>query len=95
MGAAKNPAQMEAVVRNTFVQGSLSIVFLVLTLIVLAAATIAAVRSVRSGGSPGKEDEAVPSRRYGPSGLIPTPSEKELEKQWLASAGAPTRGGGH
>ena len=95
MGAAKNPAQMEAVVRNTFVQGSLSIVFLVLTLVVLAAATIAAVRSVRSGGSPGKEDEAVPSRRYGPSGLIPTPSEKELEKQWLASAGAPTRGGGH
>ena len=81
--------------RNTFIQGSLSIIFLVLTLIVLAAATIAAVRSVRSGGSPGKEDEPVPSRRYAPSGLIPTPSEKELEKQWLASAGAPTRGGGH
>ncbi|HWN29494.1 MAG TPA: carbon starvation CstA 5TM domain-containing protein, partial [Actinomycetospora sp.] len=95
MGAARNPAQMEAVVRNTFIQGSLSIIFLVLTLIVLAAATVAAVRSVRSGGSVGKEDEPVPSARYAPSGLIATPSEKELEKRWLVSAGAPTRGGGH
>jgi len=95
MGAARNPAQMEAVVRNTFIQGSLSIIFLVLTLVVIAAATVAAMRSIRAGGKLGHEDEPVPSARYAPSGLVPTPTEKELEKRWLATAGAPSRGGGH
>ncbi|MFC5137095.1 carbon starvation CstA family protein [Actinomycetospora rhizophila] len=95
MGAAKTPAQMEAVVRNTFIQGTLSIIFLVLAVIVIAAATAAAIRSVRAGGRPSNEEESVPSALYAPSGLVSQPAEKELEKRWLAEVGAPSRGGGH
>ena len=86
---------MAAVVRNTTVQGTLSIIFVTLAIIVITAASLAAVRSIRAGGRPGHEEEPVPSARYAPSGLVSTPSEKELEKEWLASTGAPTRGGGH
>jgi carbon starvation protein len=95
MGAAKTPAQMEAVVRNTFIQGTLSIIFLVLAVIVIVAATAAAVRSLRAGGRPSNEEEPVPSALYGPSGLVLQPSEKELEKRWLAEVGPPSRSGGH
>ena len=94
MGAARTPAQMEAVVRNTFIQGSLSIIFLVLAVVVIAAATVAAVRSVRAGGFPSHEDDPVPSALYAPSGLISQPSEKELERRF-AESGAPARSGGH
>ncbi|MFC5060836.1 carbon starvation CstA family protein [Actinomycetospora atypica] len=93
MGAARTPAAMEAVVRNTFIQGTLSILFLVLALVVIVAAAVAAIRSLREGGRPDFEDDPVPSRLYAPSGLVSQPSEKELEKRWVAEVGAPTRAG--
>ncbi|HEY9411782.1 MAG TPA: carbon starvation CstA family protein [Jiangellaceae bacterium] len=81
-GTAGTVEAMEAVVRNTFIQGTLSIVFVVLTLIVIAAAVIATVRSLRRGGSPSAEDPPVVSRIYAPAGLVPTAAERELEAQW-------------
>jgi carbon starvation protein len=89
-GTAKNVDAMEAVVRNTFIQGTLSILFVVLTLIVLATAVLAAVRSLRAGAPAERdgdehddhEDPVVPSRIYAPAGFLPTPSEKELAARW-------------
>ncbi|MBL8927943.1 MAG: carbon starvation protein A [Pseudonocardia sp.] len=81
-GTAKSVAAMQAVVRNTFVQGTLSIIFVVLTLIVIGAALIATIRSLRAGGRPSAEEPPVPSRIYVPSGFIPVPAERELEKEW-------------
>ncbi|GAB2894341.1 carbon starvation CstA family protein [Neomicrococcus lactis] len=81
-GTAKTVAAMEAVVRNTTVQGTLSIVFLVLTLIVIITAIIATIRSFPNGRGVDSEDPVVESRMYAPAGLISSPSEKELEKQW-------------
>ena len=60
-GSAKSVEAMEAVVRNTFVQGTLSIVFLVLSVIVIIAAIIATIRAFPHGG-PDTEDPALPSR---------------------------------
>ena len=102
-GTAKNVDAMEAVVRNTFIQGTLSIVFVVLTLVVIAAALAAAVRSLRAGapGGPagadagGHEDPPVPSRIYAPSGFLPTPAEKELAGRWAEAAPERVRTGGH
>ncbi|MDN8579865.1 hypothetical protein, partial [Corynebacterium bovis] len=40
----------------------------------------------------GHEDPYVESRLYAPAGLIPTPSERALEREWaayLAAVGAP------
>ena len=47
-GAAKSVPAMEAVVRNTFIQGTLSIVFLVLALVVITTSVLATIRAFRS-----------------------------------------------
>jgi carbon starvation protein len=96
-GAAKNPDQIDAVIRNTFIQGTLSIVFAVLVIIVVAAGVIMALKAIRGTGRPLTEDEPVPSRIFAPSGLIPTAAEKEVQKQWdeLPTSSARSVGTGH
>ncbi|ORW43058.1 carbon starvation protein CstA [Mycobacterium paraense] len=83
-GAAKNARQLDEVIRNTFIQGTLSILFALVVVIVFAAGVVVAVKAIRGGGRPLTEDEPVPSKRFAPSGLIPTPAERELQKQWDA-----------
>jgi carbon starvation protein len=81
---AKNADQVHQVIRNTFIQGSLSIVFAVLVVIVFAMGVVMALRVIRNGGTPLTEDEILPSRLFGPSGLITTSREREVERQWNA-----------
>ena len=90
-GAAKNPAQLHDVIRNTFIQGTLSIVFAVVVLIVVAAAVVMSVRALRGGGRPLAAETPVPSRIFGPARLFATPLEKEVQKQWDALADSPAR----
>lgn len=77
---------MEAVVRNTFVQGTLSILFMVLTIIVIATAIAATRRALVNRGGVDTEDPPVPSRIFAPAGFIATPAEKRLEAQWAATS---------
>ncbi len=79
---AKNIGEIDAVIRNTFIQGTLSIIFAVLVIIVAVAGLVVIVRSLRAGGLPTSEDEPVPSHIFGPSGLIATPAEKEVAREW-------------
>jgi carbon starvation protein len=81
---AKNVDQVHQVIRNTFIQGTLSIVFAVLVVIVFTTGVIMALRAVRGGGTPLTEDEPEPSRLFAPSGLIPTAEEREVQRQWDA-----------
>ncbi|MDQ0079378.1 carbon starvation CstA family protein [Arthrobacter oryzae] len=85
-GTAKTVAAMEAVVRNTMIQGWLSVIFVVLSIIVIITAMIATVKAFRNEsagiGHDDHEDPAVPSRGYAPAGLIPTAAERELVAQW-------------
>ncbi|MFJ6416818.1 carbon starvation CstA family protein [Paeniglutamicibacter sp. NPDC091659] len=81
-GSAKNIEAMEAVVRNTGVQGWLSVIFLALSVIVIVAAIIATIRAYPNGGGRNTEDPEFPSKFYAPSGIISSPSEKELEAAW-------------
>ncbi|WP_460798428.1 carbon starvation CstA family protein [Microbacterium sp. GXF0217] len=76
------PEVVDAVIRNTAVQGTLSIIFVVLTIIVMVVAIITTIRAIRNGGGENTEDAPVASRRYAPAGFIPTAAERELEKQW-------------
>ncbi|MEX7473850.1 carbon starvation CstA family protein [Mycobacterium adipatum] len=96
-GAAKNPDQIDAVIRNTFIQGSLSVIFAVLVVVVVAAGVIMALKAIRGSGRPLAEDDPVPSRIFAPSGLIPTAAEKEVQKQWdaLPTSSARSVGTGH
>jgi carbon starvation protein len=83
-GSAKTPDQIDAVIRNTFIQGTLSIVFAALVIVVFVAGLVVARRALRGTGRPLTEDEPVPSRIFAPSGLIPTQVEREVQKQWDA-----------
>jgi carbon starvation protein len=83
-GTAATVEAMEAVVRNTMIQGILSILFVTLAIIVIATALIATVRAYRRGSDASSEDPAVASDRFAPAGLITTPAEKAIEAQWAA-----------
>ncbi|MCR2819450.1 carbon starvation protein A [Microbacterium sp. zg.Y1090] len=96
-GTAPTVAAMEAVVRNTAVQGTLSIIFVTLAIIVIATSAIVTIRAIRAGGGADHEDPAVPSRRFAPAGFIATKAEREIEKQWeqLPADRQPTASGRH
>ena len=87
---AKNTPEIEAVVRNTFVQGTLSIVYAVLVLAVVAATVLVAVRAIRSGGLPTSEDDGTPSRIFAPASFVPTPLEREVLEEWKDAGLEPT-----
>jgi carbon starvation protein len=84
---------MNAVVRNTLVQGVLSILFVTLAIVVIVAAVGATIRAARRGSDESSEDPAVPSKIFAPAGLVATPAEKELQAQWDALPGERKRGG--
>ncbi|KUI09672.1 carbon starvation protein CstA [Mycolicibacterium acapulense] len=83
-GAAKDASELDAVIRNTFIQGTLSIVFALLVLIVFITGVIMVIRTLRGTAPPTTEDEPVPSRIFAPSDLLMTKPEKEVAKQWDA-----------
>ncbi|QEO15009.1 carbon starvation protein A [Agromyces intestinalis] len=83
-GTAKTVEAMEAVVRNTFIQGTLSIIFVTLSVIVIVAAIAVTVKAFRNGGGVDTEDAPVPSRRFAPASLFATKAEREIEAQWAA-----------
>ncbi|MFJ4997672.1 carbon starvation CstA family protein [Microbacterium sp. NPDC088619] len=93
-GTATSVAAMEAVVRNTMIQGILSVTFLVLSVIVITISLIKVIQAVRPGPVIDHEDPEVPSRRFAPAGLIASSKERAVEKQWnaLPSSAQPTRG---
>jgi carbon starvation protein len=82
--SAKTPADVDKIVRNTFIQGTLSIIFASLVVIVFIAGVMVVLNALRGTGRPLTEDEPVPSRIFAPSGLIPTKTEREVQKQWDA-----------
>lgn len=92
-GTAKTVEAMEAVVRNTFVEGTLSIIFVVLSLIVIATAVMVTIRSVKAGGGTSLEDPALPSRIFAPASIVPTAAEKVLMKEWADSGKQSARSG--
>jgi len=83
-GSAKNVTQLSDVVRNTFIQGTLSVIFAVVVIIVVAAALLVSLKAIRGGGRPLTEDEPVPSQIFGPSSLFTTELEREVQKEWDA-----------
>ena len=93
-GTATSVAAMEAVVRNTMIQGILSVTFLVLSVIVITISIVKVIQAVRPGPIIDHEDPEVPSRRFAPAGLIASPEERAVEKEWnaLPSSSQPTRG---
>ncbi|MEB4208927.1 carbon starvation CstA family protein [Mycobacterium sp. 94-17] len=89
LGSAANAHQLDDVIRNTFIQGTLSILFALAVVVVVIAGVIAAIKAIRGSGVPLTENDPVPSRSFAPAGLIPTAAEREVQRQWddLAASG--------
>ena len=83
-GTAGSVEAMEAVVRNTMVQGILSIVFVLLAIIVIITALNATVKAYRNKSDSSSETPAVQSLIFAPAGIFVTPQEKALQAQWDA-----------
>ncbi len=81
-GTATSVEAMQAVVRNTTVQGTLSVVFLVLAVVVIAASLVSVLKTLRGTGLPSSEEPATPSRLFAPAGFAPTPAERALQAEW-------------
>jgi carbon starvation protein len=90
-GSAKTPGQLADVVRNTSIQGTLSIIFAAVVLIVLLSAIIIIYRVIRGDRRPSTEDDPVPSMIFAPSGMIPSAGEREVQRQWDALLRQSTR----
>jgi carbon starvation protein len=90
-GSAKNAHQLNDVIRNTFIQGTLSVIFAIVVVIVLIAGVLMALRTIRGDGRPLSEDAPLPSTLFAPSGLIPTAGERKVQRQWEALPGSSTR----
>ncbi|PQM45837.1 Carbon starvation protein A [Mycobacterium talmoniae] len=86
---AAHPDQLDAVIRNTFIQGTLSALFAAVVVVVVAAGVLVALRAIRGQHTPAAEEEPVASRRFAPAGLIPTTAEREVQAQWAAHAASP------
>ena len=93
-GSANTPGQLNEVIRNTFVQGTLSVIFASVVVLVVVVAIIVVYRTIRGYGKPLTEDDPVLSRRFAPSGMISNASERELQKQWDELSLTPTRQSG-
>lgn len=85
LAPATSTQDMDKVVFNTAVQGTLSIIFAVLVIIVVLAALGVVVRALRTGEVTTSETEEVPSQIFAPRSFIPTPAEKAVLEQWRAA----------
>ncbi|MCX4096084.1 carbon starvation CstA family protein [Nocardia sp. alder85J] len=91
-----NPAALDKqisdfgkIIRNTYIQGTLSIVFALLVLVVAIVGVVVCVRAIRQGGGSTTETPEVPSKIFGPTGFVSTKAEREVQQEWdeLARAG--------
>jgi carbon starvation protein len=94
LAPATSVDQMEQVVFNSTVNGTLQSLFAVLVLVVVANAFIIWVRALRAGGLPTTEVPWHESHLVAPSDFLATAEEKEAVRQWEA-AGRGTGVGGH
>ncbi|EFV13018.1 carbon starvation CstA family protein [Segniliparus rugosus] len=89
-GSARNPDQIDAVVRNTLVQTALSVLLAVLVLVVVLAAARTAWRTLHGSPARVEEEPPVPSRMFAPRGFFPTKAERAVALEW-AETGAKRR----
>jgi carbon starvation protein len=78
------------------IQGSLSIIYAGLVILVVLVALKVSIDAFRKGGLPTSEAEDIPSKIYAPRSFFPTAAEKEVLDEWKAAGLDPSpQGVGH
>ncbi|HPF79971.1 carbon starvation CstA family protein [Nostocoides australiense] len=95
LAPAKTMEDMDKVIRNTTIQGWLSIIYAVLVIIVVLAALAVMLKALRSGGLPTSEAEDVPSKIFAPRLFLPTKAEQDVLDEWKEAGLDPTPVGAH
>lgn len=100
LGLAKSVEDMQAVVFNTFVQGSLSILFVTCAIIVMVVSLWRTVQALRGVNLQDTEEPRHESHLFAPAGMVATADEKALGARWKTYLAAHpekdlTRGGRH
>ncbi|MBW3086492.1 Peptide transporter CstA [Austwickia sp. TVS 96-490-7B] len=89
-GDAKTASQIDQVITNTFIQGTLSVMYAALVLVVFVTAVIAAWKAFSRKEFHTSEEPATPSRIFAPASFVPTALEKEVLAEWKAAGLDPT-----
>jgi carbon starvation protein len=90
---ATNMDQMEQIIRNSILNGTLQALFALLVIIVVLNALVACIRAIQAGGLPTTEVPKEPSNIVAPSGFFATKEEKEAVRQWEQASGSEFVGG--
>ncbi|NEG96877.1 carbon starvation protein A [Bifidobacterium sp. SMB2] len=80
-----DPAEIEvekAIVRNTFIQGTLSAVFLITVAFVMVCGIVRIVQTVRTKDTATSEDPFVESNFFAPVTMIPSKLDRKLVKEY-------------
>ena len=95
--AAGSPEEIDIVVRNTMIQGILSIFFAVLVIVVVVATVVACVRAVqahkRGEEIETNEEPDVSSTLFAPRGMLATAEEKAVAKEYGLELNSPAEAG--
>ena len=85
LGTLTDPAKIEetrAIVRNTMIQGTLSIIFLVMVAFVMVCALIRIVQTLRNRDTTTSEDPYQESNFYAPETMIASSLMKKVSREY-------------
>ena len=93
LAPATDMDQMQQIVTNSTVNGTLQALFALLVIVVVVNALLIWARAARAGGLPTTEVPKQPSHLVAPSDFFATKQEKEAVREWEASRGDLVGGG--
>ena len=85
LAPAKDMDQMQTIVTNSTVNGTLQSIFALLVIVIVVNAFVIWIKALRAGGLPTTEVPATPSDIVAPSDFFATKEEKEAVREWEAT----------
>ncbi|WP_185995992.1 carbon starvation CstA family protein [Nocardioides campestrisoli] len=92
LAPAADPDQMDQIIFNSTLNGTLQALFALLVIVVVVNALVVCVQALRAGGLPTTEVPAQPSYLVAPADFFATPEEKEAIRRWEESEPMSVRG---
>ncbi|MDO5747745.1 MAG: carbon starvation CstA family protein [Actinomycetaceae bacterium] len=82
LGPAKTAADIDTVIRNTYIQMSLQALYVVLVVLIVGFGVRMVIKSYKGTASPLTEEGDLPSLRFAPRSLVATKLEKQIMREW-------------